>query len=73
MASVTQNGKTTYALVENNCPILAVAQKYGEACEVERRLFRDLLRADVGVSHRVVAGDPVCRFLIKRPSSATPP
>jgi DeoR family transcriptional regulator, suf operon transcriptional repressor len=52
-------------LLEHNCPILAIAEKYGEACEVERRLFRNLLSADVSVSHRVVAGDPVCRFLIK--------
>jgi len=24
-----------------------------------------MLKADVNVSHRVVAGDPVCRFLIR--------
>jgi DeoR family transcriptional regulator, suf operon transcriptional repressor len=53
-------------LLEHNCPILAIAEKYGEACEVERRLFRSLLRAEVAVSHRAVAGDPVCRFLIRR-------
>ncbi|EQD72347.1 transcriptional regulator, partial [mine drainage metagenome] len=52
-------------LLEHNCPILAIAEKYGEACDVERRLFRNLLRANVAVSHRVVAGDPVCRFLIR--------
>jgi len=53
-------------LLEHNCPILAIAEKYGEACDVERRLFRDLLGAKVAVSHRVVAGDPVCRFLIRK-------
>lgn len=52
-------------LLEHNCPILAIAEKYGEACDVERRLFRNLLGTDVTVSHRVVAGDPVCRFLIR--------
>jgi predicted ArsR family transcriptional regulator len=53
-------------LLEHNCPILAIAEKYGEACDVERRLFRNMLGAEVAVSHRVVAGDPVCRFLIRK-------
>ncbi len=52
-------------LLEHNCPILALAARYGEACDVERRLFRDLLSADVAVSHRVVSGDPVCRFVVR--------
>jgi DeoR family transcriptional regulator, suf operon transcriptional repressor len=50
---------------EHNCPILAIAGRYPEACEVERRMFESLLRANVSTSHRVVAGDPVCRFLIR--------
>ncbi|MFZ1023236.1 MAG: winged helix-turn-helix transcriptional regulator [Thermoplasmata archaeon] len=73
MAGLSQNGRSTFVLVENNCPILAIAQKYGEACEIERRLFRNLLHAEVGVSHRVVAGDPVCRFLVKKVDSLPPP
>lgn len=51
-------------LLEHNCPILAIAERYGEACDVERTLFRSLLGTEVGVSHRLVAGDSVCRFLI---------
>ena len=50
---------------EHNCPILAIAGEYGEACEVERRLFEGLLGARVETSHRVVAGEPVCRFVIR--------
>ena len=50
---------------ENNCPILAIAGQYPEACEVERRMFESMLKANVSTSHRVVAGDPVCRFLIR--------
>src|SRR5208282_5285347 len=65
MADLREPARGTFELREHNCPILAVAGVYGEACDVERRLFRDLLRADVVVSHRVVAGDPVCRFLIR--------
>lgn len=69
MAALKRPGKSTFDLVEHNCPILAIAGKYGEACDVERRLFRDLLHANVAVAHRVVAGDPVCRFLIRRDGS----
>ena len=53
------------ALLEHNCPILTLAKEYGEACEVERQLFENLLGARVEAQHRVAAGDPVCRFLVR--------
>jgi DeoR family transcriptional regulator, suf operon transcriptional repressor len=56
---------------EHNCPVLAIAGRYPEACDVERRMFESMLHANVSTSHRVVAGDPVCRFLI-RPRSDPP-
>ncbi len=56
----------TIEMFEYNCPIRAVAEQFSEACYAEVRLFRRLLDADVEASHRVVAGDPVCRFLIRR-------
>jgi len=65
MAEVRGGAKGRYELFEYNCPIVAVAEKYGEACEVENELFRRVLRADVDTTHRVVAGDHVCRFLIR--------
>ncbi|MGQ0797582.1 MAG: helix-turn-helix transcriptional regulator [Methanobacteriota archaeon] len=66
MAELGAATRTTFELLEHNCPIVAIAGRYGEACEVERRLFENLLRADVDTTHRVVAGAPVCRFLIRR-------
>ena len=66
MAELGTRRKDTVELLEFNCPIIAVAEKYGEACSVERELFRKLLRANVDVTHRVVAGAPVCRFMIRR-------
>jgi predicted ArsR family transcriptional regulator len=56
---------STVELREHNCPILAIAGEFPKACEVERRMFESMLRAQVSTSHRVVAGDPVCRFLIR--------
>ena len=71
MAEVGTRRRGTTEMREHNCPILAIAGKYPEACDVERRMFESLLRANVEVSHRVVAGDPVCRFLV-RPKDRDP-
>jgi DeoR family transcriptional regulator, suf operon transcriptional repressor len=65
MAEMGPRRKGSIEMLEHNCPILALAQRFPEACEVERRMFESLLRARVEVSHRVVAGDPVCRFLMR--------
>ena len=66
MAESARIGRNTAELLEHNCPILAISERYGEACQVEVELFEKLLHADVEASHRVVAGDPVCRFVIRR-------
>lgn len=65
MAEVGQHRAGAIEMQEHNCPILGLAESYPEACETERRMFESLLNARVGVTHRVVAGDPVCRFWIK--------
>lgn len=65
MAEMGARRKGTVEMVEHNCPILAIAQRFPEACETEQRMFESMLRARVEVSHRVVAGDPVCRFLVR--------
>lgn len=65
MAELGHAGKNVVEMMEHNCPIMAVAEAYPEACGVERQMFQKLLRADVETSHRVVAGDPVCRFIIR--------
>ncbi len=65
MAEMGARRKGTVEMLEHNCPILAIAGRYPEACQTEQRMFESLLRARVDVSHRVVAGDPVCRFLVR--------
>lgn len=67
MPEASRVGKRHFQLCEYNCPILAIAGRFGEACESERRLFEGWLGAGVKVTHRVVAGAPVCRFLIRGP------
>ncbi len=65
MAEVGRRHGGTVEMLEHNCPILALAERYPEACETERAMFASLLGARVDVSHRVVAGDAVCRFLVR--------
>lgn len=64
MAEDHQAGPTKFEILEHNCPILAVAENYWEACTIENELFRKLLDANVETTHRVVAGENVCRFLV---------
>ncbi len=66
MAELGPSRKNAFELLEYNCPIRAIAGKYGEACTVEIELFKNLLHADVDATHRVVAGDAVCRFMIRK-------
>ncbi|MCI4332849.1 MAG: hypothetical protein L3K01_03855 [Thermoplasmata archaeon] len=65
MAEVGSRRARTVELLEHNCPVLAIAEQFPEACDVERRMFESLLNAKVETSHRVVAGDAVCRFIVR--------
>ncbi len=64
MAEDHQAGPSKFEILEHNCPIIAIAQNYWEACTVEREMFQKVLGANVETTHRVVAGAYVCRFLI---------
>ncbi len=64
MAEDHQSGSSKFEILEHNCPIIAIAENYWEACTVEREMFQRVLGANVETTHRVVAGNNVCRFLI---------
>ncbi len=64
MAEDHRAGPSKFEILEHNCPIIAIAQNYWEACTVEREMFQKVLGANVETTHRVVAGAYVCRFLI---------
>jgi predicted ArsR family transcriptional regulator len=64
MAEDRKTGPTKFEILEHNCPIIAIAENYWEACQVENELFRKVLDANVETTHRVVAGANVCRFLV---------
>ena len=64
MAESKEGKKGSFEIVEYNCPILEIADRYWEACQTENEMFRKVLRADVETTHRVVAGAHACRFLV---------
>lgn len=68
MAEVEENG-TKLFLHEYNCPIYGVASEYQHACDVELRLFRDLLGPNVNRDCHIQKGDHVCTYCIEEESS----
>ena len=64
IAEDKKTGPSRFEILEHNCPIIAIAENYWEACTVENELFRRVLDANVETTHRVVDGANVCRFLI---------
>jgi predicted ArsR family transcriptional regulator len=65
MAETGGRARGSFEIREHNCPILAIAGRFPEACETERRMFETLLSAKVDVQHRMAGGDSVCRFLVR--------
>ena len=56
-----------YRIVEHNCAIWAVAQRYGQACTSEIEFIRAVLPdgATVERVQHMVAGDPHCAYEIR--------
>ena len=52
-------------LLEHNCPLMTVANKYGLACSAELELFRELLGEGVERTHWMVNGEHMCRYVVR--------
>lgn len=53
-------------LLEYNCPIYRISNKFGLACSLETSLFSSVLGMDVKATHRQIDGSGLCRFLISK-------
>ncbi|GGJ65992.1 helix-turn-helix transcriptional regulator [Deinococcus aquiradiocola] len=62
-AEISQEDGVWY-LKERNCPALKVARDYGELCESELRLYRDLLGVPVVRETRIACGAAECRYRV---------
>ncbi|RYL94346.1 transcriptional regulator [Sporolactobacillus sp. THM7-4] len=66
MSQLNQINDSTYELIEYNCPIFAIANRYRLACVLETDLIRDALKAER--VERIMCrpdGEAHCRFMIK--------
>ena len=61
-------------LIENNCAVHRVAERYPAVCAMELALFRKVLGPDVEVTRvsHTMAGDATCTYCV-RPRPADPP
>ncbi len=67
LASFEQLGRDHFVVVEHNCAIAAVANRYGQACTSEIEFIRAVLpEADVTRISHMVNGDRRCAYDIKR-------
>ncbi|MGZ6951122.1 MAG: helix-turn-helix transcriptional regulator [Acidimicrobiia bacterium] len=66
LATWERTGRGVYRIVEHNCAIWAVAQRYGQACTSELAFIRGILpEADVQRVQHMVAGEPHCAYEIR--------
>jgi len=66
LASCEQVAPGEWRVVEHNCAILDVAERYGEACSSELSFLRDSLPdADVQRTAHMMAGAHVCAYAIR--------
>jgi DeoR family transcriptional regulator, suf operon transcriptional repressor len=67
LASCTRIGPGRWRVVEHNCAILDVAQKYGAACGSELAFLRETMaEAEVERTEHMMAGAHVCAYEIRR-------
>ncbi|WP_425146956.1 helix-turn-helix transcriptional regulator [Deinococcus sp.] len=62
-AEVVQE-RGAWFLIERNCPALKVARDFGQLCDSELKLYRDLLGVNVVRESRIACGAAECRYRI---------
>ncbi len=73
LASWEQVEPGVYRIVEHNCAIWAVAERYGQACTSELEFIRTVLEgADVERVQHMVAGARRCAYEVRGGSGLRP-
>ncbi|NOV00883.1 helix-turn-helix transcriptional regulator [Paenibacillus planticolens] len=66
MVDWSQTGTDAYTFSEHNCPIAQVANTFGQACQCELALFRNLLDAKVERTECLAKGANKCVYIISQ-------
>jgi predicted ArsR family transcriptional regulator len=69
MPEVRTNGTPDLHLVEHNCPIQQVAERFPEVCEAEARFLAEVFEAEVTRGKHIASGCGTCEYQIQRPGS----
>lgn len=69
-AQVEQLADGSYELSERNCPMTEVARGYGQVCERELAVYRQLLQTHVFRESNIATGATRCAYRVLRPQSA---
>jgi DeoR family suf operon transcriptional repressor len=68
LASWESTGPGVYLIVEHNCAIWAVAQRYGQSCTTELAFIREVLpETTVERVRHMIAGAPHCAYEVRAP------
>ena len=71
LATFEEVSAGVFRIIEHNCAIWAVAQKYGQACTSELAFIRSVLPdADVERVQHMIAGAPHCAYEVRARESA---
>lgn len=68
MTELEQNESGEYVLMEHNCPISQIADRYNHACDCELNLFESLLDADVERTECLAQQGKKCVYVIRQRS-----
>lgn len=65
MPEVRRDGASGHQLVEHNCPIQQVAERFPEVCEAEARFLAEVLDAHVTREAHIVSGCGCCEYQVR--------
>jgi predicted ArsR family transcriptional regulator len=64
MPELKENGSGLPMLVEHNCPMQQVAERFPELCEAEARFLAEVLEADVRRGAHIPSGCGSCEYVV---------
>jgi predicted ArsR family transcriptional regulator len=71
MPEVRQNDRPGLQLVEHNCPIQQVAERFPEVCEAEARFLAQVLDAQVTRGKHIASGCGTCEYHVSPTTPVT--
>jgi predicted ArsR family transcriptional regulator len=66
MTELQETDGGEYVLMEHNCPISQIANRYNHACDCELKLFESLLDADVERTECLAQQGRKCVYVIRQ-------